>query len=257
MRKKKDKGGEGAGSAPPPQERAPEKTPEKTPPKKADQAPQDDAAVFASALEDATSAKKKSVLPSEAPKAKPAPLSPTSLLRDFFAEFDDKQNEFLALAESELKKQGRAERFAQRKIEDYLTFSLQKEIYGVPISKVREIIKPMTLTPVPRQPPYVAGILSLRGAIVPVFSLSLRLGLSQGEIQRATRIVVFEDGEELLGFYVDEVREVVRMPVHAVEPPPQWRGAEHQDVIRGVGRVDSQMIILLEFDTLVSHLKAA
>ena len=90
-----------------------------------------------------------------------------------------------------------------------------------------------------------------------VFSLSSRLGLGQSEAQRSTRIIVFEDGDELLGFFVDEVREVVRMPVHAVEPPPQWRGADHQDVIRGVGRIDSQMIILLEFDTLVSHLKAA
>jgi purine-binding chemotaxis protein CheW len=103
----------------------------------------------------------------------------------------------------------------------------------------------------------VAGILSLRGAIVPVFSLSMRLGLGLSEQRRSTRIVVFEDGEELLGFYVDEVRDVVRLPVHAVEPPPQWRGMQHQDVIRGVGRAADQMIILLEFDTLVSHLKAA
>lgn len=220
-------------------------------------APVDDAAVFATALEAA--AREQGGAPGVREDRGPMPFG----LRDFFAEFDEQQSEFLTLAEDGQKqevvdkKPGRAERFAQRKIEDYLTFALQNEVYGVPISKVREIIKPMTLTNVPRQPAYVAGILSLRGAIVPVFSLSLRLGLEQGETQRSTRIVVFEDGEELLGFYVDEVREVVRMPVHAVEPPPQWRGAEHQDVIRGVGRVDSQMIILLEFDTLVSHLKAA
>jgi len=180
-----------------------------------------------------------------------------SMLRDFFAEFDTTPNEFLALSDTEHKKQGRAERYTQKKIEDYLTFSLGKELYGVAISKVREIIKPQQLTFVPRQPGYVRGILSLRGSIVPVFSLSSRLGLENADVARSTRIVVFEDNDELLGFYVDEVREVVRVPVHAVEPPPQWKGSQHQDAIRGVGRVEGKMIILLEFDTLVSHLRAA
>lgn len=255
MRKKKEKGP--SDGTTPPEAEAPKSPPPKAPPKRA-AAKQDDAAVFANALQEVAAK-----TPDTRGTATPPPAAPMPFgLRDFFAEFDQQQVEFLALAddtraEVDNKKPGRAERFAQRKIEDYLTFLLQNEIYGVPISKVREIIKPMPLTSVPRQPSYVAGILSLRGAIVPVFSLSQRLGLGDKEIARSTRIVVFEDGEELLGFYVDEVREVVRMPVHAVEPPPQWRGAEHQDVIRGVGRVDSQMIILLEFDTLVSHLKAA
>ncbi len=202
---------------------------------------------------------------SEAPRAGgqraaiqvPAIAQTPALLRDFFAEFDVTPNEFLALTESELKKQGRAERFSQKKIEDYLTFALGREVYGVAISKVREIIKPPQLTHVPRQPGYVRGILSLRGSIVPVFSLAARLGLDQESLLRTTRIVVFEDNDELLGFYVDEVREVVRVPLHAVEPPPQWKGTRHQDVIRGVGRIEGEMIILLEFDTLVSHLRAA
>lgn len=177
-------------------------------------------------------------------------------LRDFFAEFDAAPNEFLALTETELKKQGRAERFSQRKIEDYLTFALGSEVYGVPISKVREIIKPQPLTLVPRQAAHVRGILSQRGAIVPVLSLAIRLGLNPEQLGRNARIVVFEDNDELVGFYVDEVREVVRLPVNSVEPPPQWRGSQHQDVIRGVGRVGGKMIILLEFDLMMQLLRA-
>jgi purine-binding chemotaxis protein CheW len=233
------------------------------PPKDASASANDDTKAFEQALERVHQertedrAASSAAINGQPAKAADTVVAMPAMLRDFFAEFDSTTSEFLSLTESELKKQGRAERFSQKKIEDYLTFSLGTEIYGVAISKVREIIKPMQLTHVPRQAEHVRGLLSLRGSIVPVFSLASRLGLEQHDVQRTSRIIVFEDNDELLGFYVDEVREVVRVPLHAVEPPPQWRGSQHQDVIRGVGRVEGHMIILLEFDTLVSHLRAA
>lgn len=184
------------------------------------------------------------------PQASPAQVI---ALNDFFAEFDGVRH---GSASREGTLQSQKER-AALKDEEYLTFSLSRERYGMPINKVREIIKPPLLTFLPRQPSYVGGIFSLRGAIVPVIFLAQRLGLAVGAMARATRIVVIEDQDELVGFTVDEVHDVVRLPAAAIEPPPQWKGTSHAELIRGVGRAQQTMVILLDCDVLISNLRAA
>lgn len=174
-------------------------------------------------------------------------------LNDFFAEFDGVRN---GAGQRDGTVQSQKER-AALKDEEYLTFSLSRERYGMPINKVREIIKPPLLTFLPRQPTYVGGIFSLRGAIVPVIYLAQRLGLSMTATARTTRIVVIEDQDELVGFIVDEVHDVVRLPASAIEPPPQWKGTSHAELIRGVGRAHQAMVILLDCDVLISNLRAA
>jgi len=172
-------------------------------------------------------------------------------LNDFFAEFDGvRQGQREGLLQSQKDR-------AAVKDEEYLSFSLGRERYGMPINKVREIIKLPLLTFLPRQPSYVGGIFSLRGAIVPVIFLAQRLGLAVGTTGRSTRIVVIEDNDELVGFFVDEVHDVVRLSAAAIEPPPQWKGTSHAELIRGVGRAQQTMIILLDCDVLVSNLRAA
>ncbi len=179
------------------------------------------------------------------------PSPPSLAINDFFAEFDTirdaAQREALAAQKER----------AALKNEEFITFALGREHYGMPLQKVREIIKPPALTFLPRQSSYVAGVFSLRGAIVPVLYLAERLGLQVSAANRQTRIIVLEDQDELVGFFIDEVHDVLRLAPGAIEPPPQWKGAAHAELIRGVGRSEQSMVILLDCDLLMTHLRAA
>jgi purine-binding chemotaxis protein CheW len=172
----------------------------------------------------------------------------------FFAEFDGQRVELNSSLDGEKRQTARELRGASR-VEEHLTFSLSHERYGLAISRVREIIKVQTLTFVPRQPPYVRGIFMLRGAIVPVLVLAQRLGLEVQEPTRSSRIVVVEDNEELIGLLVDEVFEVIRLAPTAIEPSPQWKGASHADLLKGVGRISDNMVILLDADALLTYMR--
>lgn len=172
----------------------------------------------------------------------------------FFAEFDGQRVELNSSLDGEKRQTARELRGASR-VEEHLTFSLSQERYGLAISRVREIIKVQRLTFVPRQPPYVRGIFMLRGAIVPVLVLAQRLGLEVQEPTRSSRIVVVEDNEELIGLLVDEVFEVIRLAPNAIEPAPQWKGAAHADLLKGVGRISDNMVILLDADALLTYMR--
>lgn len=93
---------------------------------------------------------------------------------------------------------------------DVLAFGLGSETYAVSIDDVTEILLPKPITPLPRAPSFVRGVLSLRGMVLPVIDLAQRLGVPQGEPTRASRILVLRDGEENMGFWVDAVTGVVR-----------------------------------------------
>jgi len=113
---------------------------------------------------------------------------------------------------------------------ELLEVEVSGERYGLPVERVAEILRPRPITPVPRTPPWVLGIAGLRGVVLPVLDLALRLGLEPGPESRHQRIVVVRDGEELLGFRVDRVVGVVRLgPSEAVE-----EGANR--FLRGMGR---------------------
>ena len=108
------------------------------------------------------------------------------------------------------------------------------ETYGLGIEAVAEILLMRPLTPVPRTPPFVLGVASLRGTVIPVLDLALRLGLPPGPEARSSRIVAVRDGEERVGFRVDRVRGVVR-----VSPEPEQAGDYVQSVdprfLQGIG----------------------
>lgn len=93
---------------------------------------------------------------------------------------------------------------------DVLAFQLRSETFGVSIDEVREILLPKALTPLPRAPGFVKGVLSLRGTVLPVVDLAARLGLPPAPPTRSCRILVLRDGEEHMGFWVDRVTGVVR-----------------------------------------------
>ncbi len=138
--------------------------------------------------------------------------------------------------------------------EQFVVFRLAGEIYGIPITLVHEIIRYREITRIPRSAEYVRGVLNLRGQIVPVIDLRKRLGLPSAEETNSSRIVVTEVEENIVGMIVDAVTEVLRLPFSRIEPPSDLIVDVEYDLIKGVGKKDDQLVILLDVSKTV-HLE--
>lgn len=130
--------------------------------------------------------------------------------------------------------------------EKYLSFRVADEEYGVSLMDIREIIKARSVTEVPRMPRFVAGVLSLRGTIIPVFDLRLRLGFEPGEPTGLERIIIIKGAEGGSGLLVDEVNQVVGLQPSAITDAPQVLEGVDREFVRGIGRQGGRMLILLD-----------
>ncbi|HEX6159224.1 MAG TPA: chemotaxis protein CheW [Thermoanaerobaculia bacterium] len=138
----------------------------------------------------------------------------------------------------------------------YLTFYVAGEPYGVTILKVTEIIECVSLTHVPGVPAWIRGVLNLRGAVVPVVDLAVKFGLAQTELTRRTCVVMVEiehDGERLvLGVMADAVDQVVELGPEQIQPPPSFGPKVRVDCIEGMGSSGSAFVVLLDIDRVLS-----
>lgn len=134
---------------------------------------------------------------------------------------------------------------------EILCFRVADEIYGVDIMELKEIIKPRETTEVPHAPPFIAGVISLRGIIIPVFVLRERLGLSREGEGGKERIIVVKKGEGLCGILVDEVTQVVRIAADTVEHPPAVLDGIDREFVSGIGRHDGNIVILLAMEKVL------
>ncbi len=138
----------------------------------------------------------------------------------------------------------------------YLTFELGRESYGVPVLKVREIIRVIDITPVPRMPDYVKGVINLRGKVMPVIDLRIRFGLEKAEFTDTTCTIVAQitqaDGvQSLLGLIVDAVEEVSQVKGEDLEPPPDFGRRLNTDYIIGLARIKGSIKTLLDIDKVI------
>jgi len=133
-----------------------------------------------------------------------------------------------------------------------LTFSLGSEGYGVSILKVKEIIGMMEITPVPRTPEFIKGVINLRGKIIPVMDLRTKFGMESQEYNERTCIIVAEvlinGAQKLLGVVVDMVSEVVTISDSQIEPPPEYGTAIEHNSILGIGKIKDRVVIILDID---------
>jgi len=139
------------------------------------------------------------------------------------------------------------------KILQLVTFKLGNEEFGVDILKVQEINRMMEITRIPNAPPFIEGVINLRGKIIPIVDLRKKLGFVNGNggiSEKTTRIIVVELDGLVLGFIVDSVSEVLRIPENTIEPPPSIVGGVESDYIEGVGKLDNRLLILLELKKL-------
>ncbi|BAH74422.1 chemotaxis protein CheW [Solidesulfovibrio magneticus] len=132
-----------------------------------------------------------------------------------------------------------------------VTFGIGEEEFGIDILKVQEIIRIMDITKVPNAPPYVEGVINLRGKVIPVIDLRSRFGLDYHVHDSQTRIIVVDLHAMITGFVVDEVSEVLRIQSNTVEPPPPVVSGIESEYIKGVGKLDNRLLILLDLDKLI------
>jgi purine-binding chemotaxis protein CheW len=139
----------------------------------------------------------------------------------------------------------------------YLTFALGEESFALPILRVREIIGITDITPVPRMPAHVRGVLNLRGKVIPVIDLRRRLGFEPIADHKRTCIVIVQAGTGadaiLIGAIVDRVSEVRDIPPTAIEPPPRLGANVDLACITGVGKSGKHVVMLLDVDRVAGR----
>ena len=128
---------------------------------------------------------------------------------------------------------------------EYVTFALAGEAYAVPIAHIAEILKPLPITPVPRAPRVVIGVMTVRGRLVTVIDLRRRLRLPEADVDHRTRILITDTGDERIGLLVDEVMQVHRLAESEIEPRDVL-GGDPQPYLAGIGRPEGALLTLLD-----------
>ena len=132
-----------------------------------------------------------------------------------------------------------------------VSFRIGNEEFAVDILNVREIIKMIGITKVPNAPAHVEGVINLRGKIIPVVDLRTRLNMEKKEITFETRIIVVDVEGKTIGFIVDAVKEVLRIPASVTEAPPQIVSGIDSDFIKSVGKLEDRLLILIDLDKIL------
>lgn len=138
----------------------------------------------------------------------------------------------------------------------YLSFALGAEAYAVDISSIKEIIEYGGLRPIPMVPPFIRGVINLRGSVVPIIDLSVRFGRRRSVVTRRTSIVVAEiassGGTQDIGFVVDSVNTILQIPNDQIEAAPAFGAKIRSDFIKGMGCVDERFVIILDLLTVLA-----
>ena len=134
---------------------------------------------------------------------------------------------------------------------EYLSFTLGAEHYGVDILKVQEIRGYDAVTRVPDAPDYIKGVINLRGTIVPVIDLRLKLRLDEARYDAFTVMIVLNVEDRVVGIVVDSVSDVIPLNAEQIRPTPEFGAAVDTRFISGIGTQDDRMLILLDIETLL------
>ncbi|MEO5330929.1 MAG: chemotaxis protein CheW [Magnetococcus sp. YQC-5] len=138
----------------------------------------------------------------------------------------------------------------------FLTFYLDKEVFAIDISKIKEVLEFTTLTKIPRTPDFMCGVINLRGSVVPVVDMRLKFGMAKSERTVNTCIIIIDviqdDGSTVIGAMADSVKEVMELDPSQIEPSPKIGTGLRTDFIRGMGKQHDHFVILLDTDRIFS-----
>lgn len=137
----------------------------------------------------------------------------------------------------------------------HLVFILDGYNYGIQILDVSEIIEIMDITPIPKSPSYIKGIINLRGKVMPVLDLRLKLGMPPKDYDEKTCIIIvnllFKDTNKPMGILVDTVSEVFSIPLSEIEAPPSYGEEDGSNYLSGVGKVKDKLVMLLNIKKIL------
>lgn len=133
----------------------------------------------------------------------------------------------------------------------YIVIKIGEEQYGINISYIDNIVRMQHVTRVPKVPSYLKGVINLRGIIVPVMSLRLKMGLKEDEFTKATRIIILKlETVGTIGIIVDEVKEVITLDSSQVEKVSADNSQDHVTFVQSVGKYGDNLISLLDLNAV-------
>jgi purine-binding chemotaxis protein CheW len=143
----------------------------------------------------------------------------------------------------------------EKKDGKHLIFQLEERGYGIPILTVNEIIGIMDITPIPRAPGFIKGVINLRGKIIPVMDLRLKFGMVEKEYDEQTCIIIvnvnLDNAVKQIGVVVDIVSEVVDIPASEIEAAPKYSTHDDEDFLNGIGKVKDKVVMLLDIEKVI------
>lgn len=132
-----------------------------------------------------------------------------------------------------------------------VSFMLDDVEYGVDILSVHEILRFPEMTRLPNTPPFIKGVINLRGNVIPVVDMRIRFGFPEGSITDLTRIIVVETGGKQVGILVDNVYQVVRIPLSSIDPPSELITGISEYFISGIGRLRDRLVVILNMTQII------
>lgn len=140
--------------------------------------------------------------------------------------------------------------------QQYLTFFLAGEEYAITILKVKEIIEYQVVTMVPKTPPWIRGVINLRGAVVPVVDLAVKFGIEERPVTRTTCVIIIEgclgDQSAIMGVIADSVSQVIDLPADEIHEPPPFGTRVRIDYLLGVAQMGKKFALMLDIDKVLS-----
>lgn len=134
----------------------------------------------------------------------------------------------------------------------FVTFMIGDETYGTEVLSVQEIIGMTKITHVPNAPVFMKGVINLRGSVVPVVDLRITFGMNERDYDVFTVIIIVEVRGRMVGMIVDSVSDVVNVPVDTIQDTPHFHSGIKADFIKGIGRIDERLVIILDVDKILT-----
>jgi purine-binding chemotaxis protein CheW len=144
------------------------------------------------------------------------------------------------------------ERVQAQEFKEFLAFKLGSEEYGIDILKVQEIRGYDTVTSLPNTPPFMKGVINLRGMIVPIFDLRIKLNLPNVQYDQFTVVIILNIANRMAGVVVDSVSDVLALAPADIKPAPHLGAAIKTDYINGLATVDDRMLIVIDIEKLAT-----
>jgi purine-binding chemotaxis protein CheW len=145
----------------------------------------------------------------------------------------------------------KAEDFHNDEILQLVSFNVGAEEFAINILNVQEINRIVDITRVPNSPNFIIGVINLRGKVIPIIDLRMRLGLETIDNDKNTRIIVFEFNSKILGFVVDQVNEVIRINTKITEAPPTMVAGVDRKFITSIAKLKDRLLILLDLEKII------